>query len=96
VSRANAALTPRARLRLAWLVVEQGWPVARAAERYDVSCGSSRSADRQAGSADAQVVDGAAGPVAGGVQHQLERRVIEDEVGVAEPQLGRRRPNSRE
>ena len=51
MSRANAALTPRARLRLAWLVVEQGWPVARAAERYDVSCGSSRSADRQAGSA---------------------------------------------
>jgi transposase InsO family protein len=30
-------LTPRARLRLAKLVVEQGWPVARAAERYDVS-----------------------------------------------------------
>jgi transposase InsO family protein len=37
VSHANAALTPRARLRLARLVVEQGWPVARAAERYDVS-----------------------------------------------------------
>jgi transposase InsO family protein len=30
-------LTPRARLRLARLVVDQGWPVARAAERYDVS-----------------------------------------------------------
>ena len=37
VSHANAALTPRARLRLARLVVDQGWPVARAAERYDVS-----------------------------------------------------------
>jgi transposase InsO family protein len=37
VSHANAALTPRARLRLARLVVEDGWPVARAAERYDVS-----------------------------------------------------------
>ena len=37
MSHANAALTPRARLRLARLVVEQGWPVARAAERYDVS-----------------------------------------------------------
>jgi transposase InsO family protein len=37
VSHANAALTPRARLRLARLVVEQGWPIARAAERYDVS-----------------------------------------------------------
>jgi transposase-like protein len=37
VSHANAALTPRARLRLARLIVEDGWPVARAAERYDVS-----------------------------------------------------------
>jgi transposase InsO family protein len=30
-------LTPRARLRLARLIVDEGWPVARAAERYDVS-----------------------------------------------------------
>jgi hypothetical protein len=37
VSHANAALTPRARLRLARLVVDHGWPPARAAERYDVS-----------------------------------------------------------
>jgi transposase InsO family protein len=37
VPHANAALTPRARLRLARLIVEDGWPVARAAERYDVS-----------------------------------------------------------
>jgi transposase InsO family protein len=37
VSHANAALTPRARLRLARLIVEDGWPIARAAERYDVS-----------------------------------------------------------
>ncbi|GIG93193.1 hypothetical protein Pen02_81290 [Plantactinospora endophytica] len=37
MSHANAALTPRARLRLAKLVVDDGWPVARAAERYDVS-----------------------------------------------------------
>jgi transposase InsO family protein len=37
VSHANAALTPRARLRLARLIVDDGWPVARAAERYDVS-----------------------------------------------------------
>ena len=36
-THANAALTPRARLRLARLIVDQGWPVARAAERYDVS-----------------------------------------------------------
>jgi transposase InsO family protein len=37
VSHANAALTPRARLKLARLIVDQEWPVARAAERYDVS-----------------------------------------------------------
>ncbi|GHJ54468.1 hypothetical protein Nm8I071_37750 [Nonomuraea sp. TT08I-71] len=37
VSHANAALTPRARLRLARLIVDQRWPVARATERCDVS-----------------------------------------------------------
>ncbi|WP_448060548.1 IS481 family transposase [Cellulomonas hominis] len=37
MSHANAALTPRARLRLARLIVEEGWPVALAARRYDVS-----------------------------------------------------------
>ena len=37
MSHADAALTPRARLRLAVLIVDHGWPVARAAERYDVS-----------------------------------------------------------
>jgi transposase InsO family protein len=36
-THALAALTPRARLRLAKLVVDEGWPIARAAERYDVS-----------------------------------------------------------
>jgi transposase InsO family protein len=36
-THANAALTPRARLRLGQLVIDHGWPVARAAERYDVS-----------------------------------------------------------
>ena len=37
MSHANAALTPVSRLRLARLVVDHGWPIARAAERYDVS-----------------------------------------------------------
>ena len=36
-THANAALTPRARLRLARLIVEHDWSPARAAERYDVS-----------------------------------------------------------
>ena len=37
MSHANAALTPRARLRLSRLIVEEGWPVARAAERFQVA-----------------------------------------------------------
>ena len=37
MSHANAALTPRARLRLARLVIDQGLPITRAAERHDVS-----------------------------------------------------------
>ena len=37
MSHANAALTPRARLRLARLIVDDGWPPGRAAERYDVA-----------------------------------------------------------
>jgi transposase InsO family protein len=36
-THSNAALTPRARLRLGQLVVDHGWPIARVAERYDVS-----------------------------------------------------------
>jgi len=37
MSHANAALTPRARLKIARLIVDDGWPVARAAERFDVA-----------------------------------------------------------
>jgi transposase InsO family protein len=37
VAHANAALTPRARLKLARLIVEHGWPVAQAAVRFQVS-----------------------------------------------------------
>jgi transposase InsO family protein len=37
MSHANAALTPRARLKLARLIVQDGWPVARAAERFQVA-----------------------------------------------------------
>jgi len=45
VSHANAALTPRHRLRLARLIVEDHWPVSRAAEFFNVSW---RTADRWA------------------------------------------------
>ncbi len=37
MSHANALLTPRGRLLLARCVVEQGWPLQRAAERFQVS-----------------------------------------------------------
>ncbi len=37
MSHANAALTPRARLRLAKLIVEERWPVAVAAKMFMVS-----------------------------------------------------------
>jgi transposase InsO family protein len=46
-THANAALTPRARLRLARLIVDHGWSPARAAERYDVAWKTARKwADR--------------------------------------------------
>ncbi|NYI44063.1 hypothetical protein BJ993_001143 [Nocardioides aromaticivorans] len=37
MTHANATLTPAGRLRLAKLVVEQGWTYARAAERFSVA-----------------------------------------------------------
>ena len=37
MSHANAALTPRHRLRLARLIVDDDWPIARAAEFFNVS-----------------------------------------------------------
>ena len=37
MSHANAILTPKGRLRLAQCVVEEGWPLRRAAERFQVS-----------------------------------------------------------
>ena len=45
----NAALTPRARLRLGRLIVDDGWPVAQAARRFEVSWRTAkRWADRYA------------------------------------------------
>ena len=37
MTHANAPLTPEGRRRLARLVVEEGWPMRRAAERFQVS-----------------------------------------------------------
>jgi transposase InsO family protein len=47
MTHANAPLTPAGRLRLARCVVEEGWPLRRAAERFQVSVGTAkRWADR--------------------------------------------------
>ncbi|MFB6553580.1 helix-turn-helix domain-containing protein, partial [Streptomyces sp. NPDC056405] len=63
MSHANAALTPRARLRLARLIVDEGWPIARAAERYDVSWPTARRwADRYAQSGPAAMADRSSRP----------------------------------
>lgn len=42
MSHANAALTPRARLRLARLIVDDGWPPSVAAKMFMVSTVTAR------------------------------------------------------
>ena len=62
-THANAALTPRARLRLARLIVEEHWPVPRAAERYDVSWKTAKKwADRYRAEGPAGMVDRSSRP----------------------------------
>lgn len=43
MSHANAALTPRHRLRIARLIIDDGWPIVLAAHQFNVSL-----ADREA------------------------------------------------
>jgi transposase InsO family protein len=62
-THANAALTPRARLRLARLIVDQEWPIPRAAERYDVSWRTAKKwADRYRDEGPAGMVDRSSRP----------------------------------
>ncbi|HET7349800.1 MAG TPA: IS481 family transposase, partial [Marmoricola sp.] len=62
-THANAALTPRARLRLARLIVDQGWSPARAAERFDVSWRTAKKwADRYEAEGPASMVDRSSAP----------------------------------
>jgi transposase InsO family protein len=75
VVHANAALTFRSRLRLAQLVVDHGWPVARAAERYDVSWPTAkRWADRYRTEGSAGLVDRSSRP------HRSPRRTAQPTV----------------
>ena len=62
-THSNAALTSRARLRLARLIVDHGWPPARAAERYDASGKTAKKwADRYRVEGPAGMVDRSSAP----------------------------------
>lgn len=62
-THSNAALTPRARLKLARLIVDHDWPPARAAERYDVSWRTAKKwADRYRDEGPAGMVDRSSRP----------------------------------
>ncbi len=62
-THANAALTPRARLKLAKLIVDQGWRIPRAAERFDVSWKTAKKwADRYESEGEAGMVDRSSRP----------------------------------
>jgi len=63
VSHANAALTPRARLRLARLVIDDGWPIAQAAGLFQVSWPTAkRWADRYRDHGEAGMLDRSSRP----------------------------------
>ena len=63
MAHANAVLTPRARLKLARLVVEDGSSIARAAERFQVSWPTAkRSAGRYELEGDVGMVDRSSRP----------------------------------
>ncbi len=63
MAHANAVLTERARLRLARLIIDDQWPVARAAERFQVSWPTAkRWADRYVELGEAGMVDRSSRP----------------------------------
>jgi transposase InsO family protein len=79
VSHANAQLTPAGRLRLAQLVVEQGWTLRRAAERWNCSVTTAkRWADRYRCQGRAGMVDRSSRPVTSPRRTAIreERRVL--------------------
>ena len=62
-THANAALTPRARLKMAKLIVDDGWKIPRAAERFDVSWRTAKKwADRYRDEGEAGMFDRSSRP----------------------------------
>ena len=79
VSHANAALTPRARLRLAQLVVEKGWTYAAAAKLFMVAARTAKKwADRYRAEGAAGMVDRSSRPHASPAKTcpQVVRRIV--------------------
>jgi hypothetical protein len=79
MSHANAALTPRQRLRVARLVVDHGWPVSRAAEQFNCSWPTAkRWAERYAAMGQAGMSDRSSRPhrVANRTPQRLVRKVV--------------------
>jgi transposase InsO family protein len=63
MSHANACLTPKGRLRLARCIVEDGWPLRRAADRFQVSATTAkRWADRYRELGESGMVDRSSRP----------------------------------
>ena len=79
MSHANAQLTPAGRLRLAQLVVDKGWTLARAAERWNCSVTTAkRWADRYRQAGRAGIVDRSSRPVSSPhrTPTRRERRIV--------------------
>lgn len=79
VSHANAALTPRARLRLAQLVVEQGWTYTAAAKMFMVSARTAKKwADRYRAEGKDGMIDRSSRPRTSPTKTspQLTRRIV--------------------
>ncbi|WP_439377373.1 IS481 family transposase [Amycolatopsis lexingtonensis] len=79
MTHANAPLTPTGRLRLARCVVDEGWPLRRAAERFQVSVSTAaRWAGRYRGLGEAGMTDRSSRPRTSPARTptRTERRVI--------------------
>jgi len=79
MSHANAKLAPRGRLALARCVVDDGWPIRRAAERFQVSAGTAaRWVSRYRLLGEAGMIDRSSRPHSSPrrTPTQVERRII--------------------